>query len=152
MRRLRKYATILMVFAGLYFVWWFLDSRQEVPGPKSGTAHTVAELREQIPLHELLDDLPEIGPFHWEGPYTPYDPENEVSDDYKIRGKAEDPMLLLKWIHQEYAKESLNSQEVKLIGGFLTTGFGIDVYSDGSYEIGQYRYLGSGYSDISREK
>ncbi|MEZ6048305.1 MAG: hypothetical protein R3C11_22575 [Planctomycetaceae bacterium] len=114
---------------------------------KSGTAQTVAELREQIPFHEILHDLPEIGPFHWKGPNTPNNPEETISDDYTIWGKASDPVVLLKWIRQEDVKKDLNPEETNPIGGFVTTGFGIEIYSDGSYEIGEYRFFGSGYLD-----
>ena len=145
MRRLRRYAAIALVFAILYLISWAFFAPDYRTEPSSGTANTVAELKEQIPLHELLADLPEIGPFHWEGPYSPYDAKADVSDDYTIRGKAQDPMVLLKWIREEDAKERLDPDKVELIGGFVTTGFGIDVYSDGSYRIGQYRYFGTGY-------
>ncbi|MEZ6048307.1 MAG: hypothetical protein R3C11_22585 [Planctomycetaceae bacterium] len=134
--------TFVLVLLLLIGIWFFMDRNQYPTELTSGTAATVADLRTQIPLHESLKDLPEVGPFHWEGPYNSTVYQNE----FHIYGKASDIWMLIRWLdldrHRDPAelKSSIEPEEVTNLAVVSSTEFGISVESDGTFDIGYGNY------------
>ncbi|MEZ6048309.1 MAG: hypothetical protein R3C11_22595 [Planctomycetaceae bacterium] len=141
MLRFLKLTWPMLAVLLIYAAWWKFEWPSSLPG---GTANTVEELKQQISMPDFLQDLPEVGPFHWEGPGNPHSPEDAVSDTYTIRGQTKDPRVFLKWMHweAEVTDDELNSKEVKLIAQWITTGHSISLYSDGSFLISYFKFFG----------
>ena len=152
MYHLRKYISISVIVIAIGTMFW-VSFDKELYGPNSnfptefttGTANTVAELKKQIPTPFDLRILPEVGPFHWEGPRNPNQPQEEISDSYIIRGTASDPTLLLRWLNwpeEEDLTKHFTAGEIKEVTTFNSTGFVVSIYTDGSFVISYYKYYG----------
>ncbi|MEZ6048304.1 MAG: hypothetical protein R3C11_22570 [Planctomycetaceae bacterium] len=101
-------------------------------------------MKRQIPLHGAVN-LPEIGPYHWEGPLNGDQADSDCRDQFIIRGEIKDPAWIERLRERGTLEGDFKQGNVTELGGSYTTGYGMYYYSDGTFKIVQCRYFGDEY-------
>ena len=125
---LKDFWPVIGVFL-LIAAWWGYE-QIEIDWTRSGTAQTITELKEQIPLDPAFFEFPDVGPFHWR--------QHEINPtSFIITGKASDPDRLLDWVDRDRSERDLvknvDTDEVTLVTSLFTSETGYEIYSDGSF-------------------
>ncbi|MAT15658.1 MAG: hypothetical protein CMJ46_10370 [Planctomyces sp.] len=109
---------------------WYLAS------PVTGSADTISELSDVVPIGSKFKSFPQEGPIYWTR-------SNKLRNWYELKGNVGDAQVLDKWFGIDYESTSADKAVTEIDAPWVTglsfederCKYQISYYRDGTYEI-----------------